>query len=115
MESERVAAEKEVQETQVRLKKLELDRLDIEAVEHELEMRKRMLHDAEKEPDDGDNVDDNIDDNMSMSVSGVPMVCDDSTLFDNHYYQHHSLEDHHWNGKASTGGGDMSETSPDHA
>jgi len=84
MESERVAAEKEVQENQDRLKKLELDRLEIEAAERELEMQKRMLHDAEKEPDDGDNIDDNVDDDMSMSVSGVPMVCDYSTLFDTH-------------------------------
>jgi hypothetical protein len=52
---------------------------------------------------------------MSMSVSGLPLVCDDSTLFDNYYYRHRSLEDHHWNCKASTGGGDTSETSPDHA
>jgi hypothetical protein len=68
-EMARIAAEHEEHEKQERLKKLEQDRLDIEAAEHELEMHKQALHNAQKgsDPHDDDN-DDDDDDNGSVSV-----------------------------------------------
>jgi hypothetical protein len=83
VETARIVAEQGEQEKQAHLKRLEQDRLDIEAAERELKIRKQALHDAQKGPDaqkepnvkKGPNThndahdDDNDNDNDDSSVS----------------------------------------------
>ena len=73
VEMEKIAAKHDALEEQDRLKKIEQDRLDIEAVEHELQIRKQALRDAQKgantQEDDNDN-----DDNSSISSPDGQLV-----------------------------------------
>ena len=60
-----------------RLKKIEQDRLDIEAAERELQLQKQSLSDAQKGADARD---DDDDDNGSVSTPDRQPVCEISTL-----------------------------------
>ena len=69
----RIAAKQEEHEKQERRKRLEQDRLDIEAAERQLEMRKQALRDAPKGPHIGD-YDNDDDDDGSVSASAGHQV-----------------------------------------
>ena len=79
-ETAREAAERGAYETQERLKKLEQDRLNIEAAEHDLQMRKKALQDAENGADYSDNNDYDVDDG-SVSIPETQMVCRPLMMF----------------------------------
>src|SRR5258708_8504910 len=64
VEIAKLAAEHDAREKQERLEKIEQDRLDIEAAERDLQMRKQALHHAQQVASDAHgNDDDNNDDN----------------------------------------------------
>ena len=79
-EMAREAAERGAYETQERLKKLEQDRLNIEAAEHDLQMRKKALQDAENGADYSDNDNYDVDDG-SVSIPEMQMVCRPLMMF----------------------------------
>lgn len=54
LELARVEAEREENERLERIRKREQDRMEIEAVERELKVRRKALRDADKEADDAD-------------------------------------------------------------
>jgi len=78
-EMEKIAAERDEREKQERQKNIEQDRLDIEAVEHVLQARKRALHYEEKRDntqDNNNNNNNNGDDNDDVSITtpeGLPV------------------------------------------
>ena len=71
-EMAKITAEGEEHERQERLKQLEQDRLDIEAAERQLRIRKQALRDAQKGRDgcDDDNDDDDDDDGSVSAPAG---------------------------------------------
>ncbi len=69
VEIAKLAAEHDAREKQERLEKIEQDRLDIEAAERDLQMRKQALHHAQQVADEHDNDDDDDDDDDDGSVA----------------------------------------------
>ena len=104
-EMARLAAVQEEEGKLERLKKLQQDRLDIKAAEHELQMRKQALRDAEKGPDDGDNNDNDNDDDGSLSGPEGHMVRCISLLSLNPLLImiYNSSGNHQWQDEASAG------------
>ena len=75
-EMEWIADECHEREKRDRLKKIEQDRLDIEAAERELHLRKQSLSNAQKGADAHDyDIDDDDNDNGSMSMPDRQPVC----------------------------------------
>src|SRR5882762_1741044 len=77
VEIAKLAAEHDAREKQERLEKMEQDRLDIEAAEHDLHMRKQALHHAQQVADahhnDDDDDDDDDDDGSVATPEGHPV------------------------------------------
>ena len=69
VEIAKLAAEHDAREKQERLEKIEQDRLDIEAAERDLQMRKQALNHAQQVADEHDNDDDDDDDDDDGSVA----------------------------------------------
>jgi len=71
VEIAKLAAEHDAREKQERLEKMEQDRLDIEAVERDLQMRKQALHHAQQVADAHHNDDDNNNNNNNNNNGSV--------------------------------------------
>ncbi len=76
----KLMAEREEDEKLERQRKLEQDRLDIQAAEHELTMRKKALHEAEKGPNDGDDDDDNNNNNNNNNSNNNSLSAPDGHM-----------------------------------
>jgi len=98
-EMARLAAMQEEEGKVEHLKKLQQDRLDIKAAEHELQMRKQVLRDVEKGPDDDNNDDGSLSGPEGHMVRRISLLSLNPLLI----MVYNSSGNHQWQDEASTG------------